>query len=81
MAPTKLETEDHRRDADFNEAMHKISFAAPGGLSAITKKDKAAHQVAVNEYFKHWDNKNARDETAADRDVSSPSTKPDQSNL
>jgi sterol 24-C-methyltransferase len=69
MAPVKLEIEDHRRDAAFSEAMHRKSSGAPGGFSAMMKKDKAAHQIAVDEYFKHWDNKDARDETVADREV------------
>lgn len=67
MAPTRLETEDHSRDAAFNKAMHKESSGAKGGFSAMMKKDKDAQKAAVDEYFKHWDNKAAKDETAADR--------------
>jgi hypothetical protein len=55
MAPAKLETENHSRDAAFNKAMHK--------------KDKAAQKAAVDEYFKHWDNKAAKDETPETREV------------
>lgn len=69
MAPSKLEQEDHSRDAAFNKAMHKDSSAAKGGFSAMLRKDKAAQQAAVDEYFKHWDNKAAKDETAEDREV------------
>jgi sterol 24-C-methyltransferase len=69
MAPTKLETEDHSRDAAFNKAMHKDSSNAEGGFRAMVKKDKAAQKAAVDEYFKHWDNKSAKDETDADREV------------
>lgn len=69
MAPSKLETEDHSRDAAFNKAMHKNSSAATGGFSAMMKKDKVAQKAAVDEYFKHWDNKSALDETLADREV------------
>lgn len=69
MAPTALEREDHSRDAAFNKAMHKESSKAEGGFNAMLKKDKAAHEAAVKEYFKHWDNKAAKDETAADREV------------
>lgn len=69
MAPSKLETEDHARDAAFNKAMHKDSSSAEGGFRALLKKDKVAQKAAVDEYFKHWDNKAAKDETAADRDV------------
>ncbi|PMD14237.1 hypothetical protein NA56DRAFT_651196 [Hyaloscypha hepaticicola] len=69
MAPTKLETEDHTRDAAFNKAMHKDSSNAQGGFSAMLKKDKAAQKAAVDEYFKHWDNKAAKDETPEIREA------------
>jgi sterol 24-C-methyltransferase len=69
MAPIQLEQENHTRDADFNKAMHKDSSNAQGGFSAMMKKDKAAQKAAVDEYFKHWDNKAAKDETHEDREV------------
>lgn len=69
MSPAILEREDHSRDAAFNKAMHKESSKAGAGFNAMLKKDKAAHQAAVDEYFKHWDNKAAKNETAADREV------------
>jgi sterol 24-C-methyltransferase len=69
MAPSKLEVEDHKRDSEFNKAMHKDSSAAKGGFSAMLKKDKVAQKAAVDEYFKHWDNKAAKDETSEDREV------------
>ncbi|TVY57538.1 Sterol 24-C-methyltransferase [Lachnellula suecica] len=69
MAPSKLETENHTRDAEFNKAMHKNSSNAQGGFSAMMKKDKAAQKAATDEYFKHWDNKTAKDETLADREA------------
>ncbi|KAL5614269.1 hypothetical protein BROUX41_004379 [Berkeleyomyces rouxiae] len=62
-----LEREDHSRDAAFNRAMHGQSAQASGGIAAMMKKDRAAKQVAVDEYFKHWDNKAAKDETAETR--------------
>ncbi|KKA31057.1 hypothetical protein TD95_002554 [Thielaviopsis punctulata] len=62
-----LEREDHARDAAFNKAMHGNSAQASGGIAAMMKKDRAAKQLAVDEYFKHWDNKNAKDETAQTR--------------
>ncbi|CAG8948946.1 hypothetical protein HYFRA_00002074 [Hymenoscyphus fraxineus] len=65
----KLEAEDHSRDAAFNKAMHLDSSNATGGWSAMMKKDKAAQKAAVDEYFKHWDNKTAKDETLADREA------------
>jgi len=69
MVGTALEKEDHRRDADFNKAMHGKSAQATGGVAAMFSKDKAAKQAAMDEYFKHFDNKKAAEETAADREV------------
>ncbi len=69
MASLKLENEDHSRDAAFNKAMHKDSSNAEGGFRAMMKKDKAAQKAAVDEYFKHWDNKAAKDETPEIREV------------
>ena len=70
MAPVTLENENHSRDAAFNKAMHKDSSSAKGGFSAMMKKDTVAHQAALDEYFKHFDNKAAKNETAEDRAVS-----------
>ena len=69
MAGTKLEQEDHRRDADFNKAMHGKSAQAGGGIAAMFSKDKGAKAAAMDEYFKHFDNKAAENETAEDREV------------
>lgn len=69
MGTVMLETEDHSRDAAFSRAMHKDSSNAEGGFRAMLKKDKSAQKAAVDEYFKHWDNKNAKDETENDREV------------
>ena len=72
MSPTALEKEDHARDADFNKALHGKSSQAQGGLrSLLGGKYKAAQKAAVDEYFKHWDNKAAADETAETRKVRS----------
>jgi sterol 24-C-methyltransferase len=63
-----LEREDHKRDADFNKAMHGKSAMATGGIRAMmAKKSNEAQKAAVDEYFKHWDNKAAKDESAEDR--------------
>jgi len=68
MAPSALpngtlEREDHARDAEFNKSSHGTSSAARGGLLAMRNKDAAAQKAAVDEYFKHWDNKLAGTET------------------
>lgn len=67
---SNLEREDHARDAAFNKAMHGSSSQAGGGISAMLRKNRAAQKAASEEYFKHWDNKEAKDETAEDRAVS-----------
>ena len=69
MSPVALEQENHSRDAAFNKAMHGKSAQAKGGMTAMFQKDKAAQQAAVDEYFKHWDNKAAEDETEETRKV------------
>ena len=69
MSPIALEQEDHSRDAAFNKAMHGTSAKARGGMTGRLQKDKAAQQAAVDEYFKHWDNKAASDETEETRKV------------
>lgn len=71
MAPTALEREDIARDAAFNQALHGKSAKARGGFSAMRGKDAAAQKAAVDEYFKHWDNKGHVEETDADREVRS----------
>ena len=70
MAPGILEVEDHVRDAAFNKAMHGKSSEERAGFMAMLKKDKKAQQAAVDEYFKHWDNKEASVETEEVREVS-----------
>ncbi|GAD95740.1 sterol 24-c-methyltransferase, putative [Paecilomyces variotii No. 5] len=69
MAPAKLETENHQRDAEFNRAMHGKSAESRGGLAAMRAKDSKAQKAAVDEYFKHWDNKAAEDETEEIREA------------
>lgn len=70
-ASTALENENHQRDAEFNKALHGKSSAATGGISAMFAKDRDAKKLAVDEYFKHFDNKTAAEETAEDREASS----------
>jgi sterol 24-C-methyltransferase len=58
-----LEKEDHARDAAFNKVLHGQSAEKRGGLMAMLKKDAVSQKAAVDEYFKHWDNKSADIET------------------
>ncbi|CAI7575997.1 unnamed protein product [Penicillium pancosmium] len=69
MAPTALEQENLSRDADFNKAMHGKSAKSRGGFAALSGKDTAAQKAAVDEYFKHWDNKGHEEETAETREA------------
>lgn len=72
MAPAatqKLEAQDHARDAAFNKAMHGNSAQAKGGIAAMFSKGGDAKKAAVDEYFKHWDNKPAENETEEERAV------------
>jgi sterol 24-C-methyltransferase len=68
-AATNLEKEDHVRDAAFKKAMHGESAMAAGGIRAMFRKDASAKKAAVDEYFKHWENKAAAEETAETRAV------------
>lgn len=68
MAPIALEPEDHSRDAAFSNALHGEADSK-GGIRSMLKKDHSAHQAAVDEYFKHWDNKSADIETPEIREV------------
>jgi sterol 24-C-methyltransferase len=65
-----LETENHVRDMEFKKAMHGKSAAEQNHFMAWMQKDKGAQKEAVDEYFKHWDNKAAKDETEEVREVS-----------
>lgn len=58
-----LEKEDKARDAAFAKTLHGQSSEARGGFAAMRSKDAAAQKAAVDEYFKHWDNKLAATET------------------
>ncbi|KAI9882018.1 MAG: Delta(24)-sterol C-methyltransferase [Watsoniomyces obsoletus] len=68
MSPARLEAEDHVRDADFNRAMHGESAQERSNFLAMLKKNPQAQKAAVDEYFKHWDNKAAATETDKDRE-------------
>jgi sterol 24-C-methyltransferase len=59
----ELEREDKKRDAEFNKVLHGKSAANRGGFMSMLGKESAAKKEAVDEYFKHWDNKAANVET------------------
>lgn len=65
----KLAGEDHQKDAAFSNALHGSSSTANGGITAMRKKDHAAHKAAVDEYFRHWDNTAVRNESQDAKEV------------
>lgn len=58
---------DDARNSAFDKALHGDSSKGQGGIRAMMSKDKTARAAAVDEYFQHWDNKTAEDETSAVR--------------
>ncbi|EGP88919.1 unnamed protein product [Zymoseptoria tritici ST99CH_1A5] len=64
---TQLEREDKERDAAFKQALHGKTAQGQGGLIAAMGKDRDAQKLAVDSYFKHWDNKAAGTETEETR--------------
>ncbi|KAF2145051.1 uncharacterized protein K452DRAFT_244657 [Aplosporella prunicola CBS 121167] len=69
MAPMALEKEDKDRDLAYKEALHGKSGQMRGGTWAMMNKNSSAQEAAVDEYFKHWDNKAAVDETPEIREA------------
>ncbi|MCJ1476986.1 Delta(24)-sterol C-methyltransferase [Lambiella insularis] len=69
MAPIALEAEDHSRDAAFAKVMHGKSARERAGFMSMMGKDPVAQKAAVDEYFKHWDKKDAKTETEETREA------------
>ncbi|MCJ1316914.1 Delta(24)-sterol C-methyltransferase [Xylographa vitiligo] len=69
MAPIALEPEDHSRDAAFAKVLHGKSASGRGGFMSMMGKDPVAQKAALDEYFKHWDNKDAGTETQEIREA------------
>lgn len=63
MGAATLEKQDLARDAAFQQAMHGKSAEEKAGFLAMFAKNHEAQDEAVNEYFKHWDNKLSAEET------------------
>lgn len=59
----ELITADMAKMSAFDNALHRNSNKAQGGLRAMMNKNSAAQNVAVEQYFQHWDDKKAEDET------------------
>lgn len=54
---------DEAKNSAFDKILHGSSTKSQGGVRAMMKKDNQAHAAAVYEYYQHWDNKLAKDET------------------
>lgn len=59
----ELITADIARMSAFDNVMHRDSNKSQGGLRAMMNKNSAAQNIAVEQYFQHWDDKKAEDET------------------
>lgn len=57
-----VEKEDHVRDAAFNRFLYGQSAARNGGIMSMFGKDNAAQKLPLDEYFKHWDDKDVKRE-------------------
>ncbi|KAF7894876.1 hypothetical protein EAF00_006690 [Botryotinia globosa] len=64
-----LEPQDLNRDSAFKKALHGQTGQADRSFINLMHKDKNAQKLAVDQYFKRWDNKVAKDETSLDRDA------------
>jgi sterol 24-C-methyltransferase len=69
MAPAALEKQDFERDIAFKQALHGKTAQSSNSFMNLMGKDKDAQKLAVDEYFKHWDNKSAESETAETREA------------
>lgn len=65
----KPSPETHASRVTFEKALHKDTSTNKGGLSSLLRKDHSAQQAAVDQYFQHWDNKAASNETASVREA------------
>ncbi|TPX14786.1 uncharacterized protein E0L32_005181 [Thyridium curvatum] len=57
------------KDMTFEQIMHKKTAEGKVGFTAMLGKDKEAQKAASADYFRHWDNKAAKDETKETRDA------------
>ena len=62
----KLAPKDYKTDAEFAKALHG-SNTSVAGYKALLNKNKEAQASAVDGYFKHWDNKDAKTQTSLDQ--------------
>ena len=65
----KPSPETHVARVTFEKALHKDTSTNKGGLSSLLRKDHSAQKAAVDQYFQHWDDKTASNETASVREA------------
>ena len=63
MGRSNLQAQDVKRDAEFKQALHGKTAGDSNSFRAMMGKDNAAQKLAVDSYFKHWDNKSSAEET------------------
>ncbi|KAK3191970.1 Delta(24)-sterol C-methyltransferase [Lecanicillium sp. MT-2017a] len=63
MSTQALLRADEARNSAFDKVLHGSASESKRGVRAMMGKDNAAHAAAMQEYFQHWDNKDAKDET------------------
>ena len=63
MGAVSLEKQDLERDAAFKQALHGKTAEEQNAFLAMMGKNHAAQKEAVDEYFRHWDNKGSAEET------------------
>ncbi|KAK9459079.1 S-adenosyl-L-methionine-dependent methyltransferase [Lipomyces oligophaga] len=61
------QVQNRQQDAEFKTAMHGKDVTNKTGFLSAISKNVDAQQVAVSEYFKHWDNKDTKHETEQDK--------------
>lgn len=54
-------SEVRKNQKEFSQALHGENAGSKSGLSALLSKNKAAQEVAVADYLKHWDGKTDKD--------------------
>lgn len=62
-APEEQSTPTGALSSAFDSALHGGSTHFRGGLRAIVSKNKTHHDLAMGDYFKHWDGQDIRNET------------------
>ncbi|RFU30434.1 hypothetical protein B7463_g5899, partial [Scytalidium lignicola] len=57
------------KNSAFDSILHQNSSKSQGGLRAMMKKDSTANIAAMDDYFRHWDDKKVEEETEAIREA------------